>query len=301
MAYKNSRGVSFGALFGALFQAMQWRLLLLWVLLMLIPAIVVALPLARSLGDMLNHSVHADEWARGFDALMFGDMVRGLMDSSGAIGGAFFAALIITLLLSPLLNGMIVGSGRAGRSLGFGHLLQSGVVEYGRMFRLMLWSLLPYALAAFALKTISGVIDDKADAAVLETQAIAAKHSLVWVMALAVVLAQVIVESARAAYIADPQLRSATVALWRGLLQLLRRPLSSVFAFLLVSAIGFGIAFALGVTRANTTAAGGMNLLLAFLLTQLMVLSIGWMRIARLFSLAEVARSLGFGRRGGAL
>ena len=39
---------------------------------------------------------------------------------------------------------MVVASGRAGRALGFGHLLQSGLIEYGRMFRLMLWSLLPY-------------------------------------------------------------------------------------------------------------------------------------------------------------
>lgn len=298
MAYKNARRVSIGAVFRALFQAMQWRLLLLWILLMLIPAIVVALPLMRSLADMLSHSVHSSAWASGFDAVMFGDMVRGLFDSSGALGGAFFAAVLITIVLSPLLNGMIVGAGRAGRALGFGQLLQAGVVEYGRMFRLMLWSLLPYILAVLAITAVSHVIDDKADDAVLESQVVATKHSLMWVMGLVAVVAQIIVESARAAFIADGQLRSATVAIWRGLLQLLTRPLSSLFAFLLVSVIGFGIAFALGVLRANTTAAGGMNLLLAFLLSQLVVLSIGWTRTARLFSLAEVARSLGMGRRG---
>ncbi|TBR40026.1 MULTISPECIES: hypothetical protein [Dyella] len=301
MAYKNARRVSMGALFGALFQALQWRLLLLWIVLMLIPAIVVALPLMGSLNDMLSHSVHADSFAAGFDALMFGEVVRGISDSSNAIRGAVAAGVIITLLLSPLFNGMIVGSGRAGQSLGFSTLWQSGFVEYGRMFRLMLLSLVPFAIAAFVIKTGSGFVDDKADQAVLEAQATAARHTMMWVTGLVVVLAHVIAESARAAYIADPQLRSALVALGRGFMQLLRRPLSSVFAFLLVSVIGFGIAFALGVARAHTTAFGGMNLLLAFVLTQLVVLAIGWTRIARLFSLAVVARSLGMGRRGAAL
>lgn len=296
MAYNTSRRVSFGAMLGALFQALQWRLLLLWLLLMLIPAIVVALPLARSLGDLLNHSVHSERWASGFDALMFGDTVRFLSDSSGALGGAFFAALAITILLSPLLNGMIVGSGRAGRALGFGHLLQSGVVEYGRMFRLMIGSLVPYAIAGGVFAAISHVIDDKADAAVLESQVTAVRHGLLWVIALAIVLAQVIVESGRAAYIADPQLRSATVALWRGLKQLVRRPLSSLVGYVLVTVIGFGIAFALGVARANTTATGA-HLLVALVLSQLVVVSIGWTRIARLFTLAEVARSLGYASR----
>ncbi|WP_266169511.1 hypothetical protein [Dyella subtropica] len=300
MAYKNTRRVAFGALMGAPFAALQWRLLLLWVLLMLLPAMVVALPLMHALGALLDHSVHADAWARQFDAMMFGDTVRELSDSHGALGGTFFAALAITLLLAPLLNGMIVGSGRAGRSLGFGQLLQSGVVEYGRMFRLMLWSLLPYAAAVMLVKTGMNMLDDKTEAVTLESQAVSATYLVAWLSGLWVVLAQVIVESGRAAFIADTGLRSATVAIWRGIMQLLRRPFSSLFGYLFITAIGFGIAFALGVARAHTTPAGGLSVLLAFLLSQLVVVAIGWMRIARLFALAEVARSLvGGGRRVG--
>ena len=59
-----------------------------------------------------------------------------------------------------------------------------------------------------------------------------------------------------------------------------------------------GVAAALGVARAHTTAVGS-GLLLGFLLTQLAVAAMAWMRIARLFSLAEVARSLSGARRAG--
>lgn len=296
MAFKNSRRVSLGALFGAPFAALQWRLILLWTLLLLLPTLIAALPLMSALGAMLNHSVHADAWARQFDAMMFGDVVRGLSAGGGALRGAVFAGLVLTLLLSPLLDGMVVGSGRAGRPLGFGHLLQSGVVEYGRMFRLMLWSLVPYGVAAWAVKTGMDALQDKTESAVLESQAQASTHWMLALVVLCVVVAQVIVESGRAAFIADLGLRSATKAIWRGLWQLLRRPFSSLFAYLLVTAVGFGIAFALGVARAHTTAVGS-GLLFGFLLTQLAVAAMAWTRTARLFSLAEVARSLGAGRR----
>ena len=297
MALKNSRRVSLGALLGAPFAALQWRLILLWTLLMLLQALAAALPLLRALDELLGHSVHADAWARQFDVMMFGDTVRELIAGSGALRGGFLAGLLLTLLLSPLLNGMAVGSGRAGRPLGFGHLLQSGVVEYGRMFRLMLWSLLPYAAAVWAVKQGMEALGDKTELAVLESQAHSATHVALVLCGLCVVLAQVIVESGRAAFIADVSLRSATKAIWRGLRQLLRRPFSSLFGYLFVSAIGFGVAFALGVARANTTAVGA-NFLLAFLLTQLAVAAIAWMRTARLFALAEVARSInGGGRR----
>ena len=104
------------------------------------------------------------------------------------------------------------------------------------------------------------------------------------------VLAQAIVESARAAFIADGGLRSATRALGRGFMQLLRRPLSTLLAYLLVSLIGYAIAMAIGMGRVHTPAIGTTGLLLAMLLTQLAVLVIGWVRVARLFALAEVAR-----------
>ena len=289
MAYKNSRRVSLGALLGAPMAALQWRLLLLWTLLLLLPTLAAAMPLLHALGQLLDHSVHADAWARQFDALMFGDVVRNLMNGSGAVHGGLLAGVVLTLLLAPLLNGMAVGAGRAGRALGFAHLLQSGVVEYGRMFRLMLWTAVPYAVAIWAVKWSMDLLDDRTEVAVLEAQARSATHGLLALAVFCVVLAQVVADAGRAAFIADVGLRSAAKAIWRGFVQLLRRPFSSLFAYLLVSGVGFGVAFAVGVARAHVTAVG-FGLVLGFLLAQVVVMVMGWMRVARLFALAAVAR-----------
>lgn len=299
MAYKTSRRVDFAAVAMAPFAALQWRLLLLWMLLTLIVTAVAALPFLQAMGALIDHSTHVPAWARGFDALMFSDAGAALSREHAVLHGAGLASLLLMLFLLPWLNGMVVASGRSGRPLGFGGLLQGGLVEYGRMFRLMLWSLGPYALAGFLASLGFDHADDRSDAAILESQADAALHVALWLTGLVVVLAQVWVESARAAFIADTSLRSATVAMLRGLLQLLRRPISTVLIYLVLTLVGFAIALGLGLLRVHTLAVGTQGLIVAFALSQLVVAALGWMRIARLFALADVARSLGMGRRSG--
>jgi hypothetical protein len=302
MVNLHSRRMNFGAATRAPFVAMQWRLLLLWTLLLWLPTAVVSLPLWSRLGDLLDHSVHAQDWAAHFDATMFGDAIAALSDDTGWFHGVALLGLLLTLLLMPFLNGMLVGSGRAGRTLGFSHLLQCGIVEYGRMFRLMLWSILPYAamvwLASFAFDAAHRI----AAGAVLESKADSASHMATWVTLALFLLVQAIMESGRAAFIADSGLRSATRAFGRGLLQLLRRPFSTLLFFLLVSVIGYAIAAALGVARIHTPAIGFGGAVLAVVLAQLVVLVIGWVHVARVFALTEVARSLPMpARRGGGL
>lgn len=297
MAYKSSRRVDLGAVALAPFAALQWRLLLLWILATLIATSVAALPLLQSLGALLDHSTHAHEWARQFDGLMFGDVAVALSKQQAKLHGAGLASVLLMLLWLPWLNGMVVASGRAGRSLGFGPLLQGGLAEYGRMFRLTLWSILPYALAGLLVQWGLDWADDRSDVATLQSQADKAQHIAWWAAGIVIVLTQAWVEAARASFIADVGLRSATVAMLRGLLQLLRRPLSTLLAYLLITALGFAIALAFGLLRAHTVSVGAHGLLWGFLLTQLVVVALGWMRIARLFALADVGRSLGLGRR----
>ncbi|HEX8777830.1 MAG TPA: hypothetical protein VF738_06895 [Rhodanobacter sp.] len=279
----------FGALFSAMGAALQWRLLLLWLLLMLLPATVVALPLWRTLGGLLDHSVHAGAWARQFDPLMFGDTLGALSGHTAWLGGAALLALLLTLLMAPFLDGMAVGSGRAARTLGFGALLQNGWLEYGRMFRVMLWALLPYAVVAAVAAAGTHVAEQHAGRAVLESQADAWSHGVHGVLLAVFVLAQAIVESARAAFVADTGLRSATRAFGRGFMQLLRRPLKTLLFYLVVSVLGLAIAAVLGIARIHTTAVDG-GFWLAVLLGQWIVLVLAWMRVARLFALARLAR-----------
>lgn len=301
MAYNVSRRVDLGSLLRAPFAALQWRLLLLWVLLLLVPTAVVSLPLWRSLSGLLDHSVHATAWAQSFHAMMFGDVVSQLGQHNGWVGGAGFAGLLVTVLLLPLLNGMVVASGRAGRALTFGHLLQSGMIEYGRMFRLMLWSLLPYAVVIGGTALAFTFADKQAEKAVLESQADSSRDVALFVLCALFVLAQVVMESARASFIVDVGLRSATRAFGRGFMQLLRRPFSSLLGYLLVTAICLGIALLLGRLRVATPAIGAGGFVLALLLTELAVVVTGWMHVARVFVLARVAVSLNPSRRAGGI
>jgi hypothetical protein len=301
MAYISTRRVSLGAMLRAPFAALQWRLLLFWLLFFLLPAAVVSLPLWRALGELLDHSVHAPAWASSFNAMMFGDVMAALGKQDGGLHGAALAGLLVTVLLLPLLNGMVVASGRAGRALGFSHLLQSGIIEYGRMFRLMLWSVLPYAIAIGGAALAFGVAHKQAAKAVLESQADAGAQVAMWVLGVLFVLAHAVLESARGAFIADLSLRSATRALGRGIVQLLRRPLSTLIGYLVISAIGYLVLLAFGMGRIHTPAVGLGGFLLALLLSQLAVATMGWTHAARIFALAEVAASLQPSRRAGGL
>jgi hypothetical protein len=300
-SYPASRQGGSGSLGRALLAATQWRLLLLWLLGLALPTLLLALPLWSSLAGLLDHSVHAAAWARSFSAMMLGDTLAAVGAQPGALRGSALASLLCLLLLAPFLSAMAVGSGRAGRPLGIGHLLQCGVVEYGRMFRLALWSLLPYAAVAGVAAAAFAVAGKYGDKAVLESQAELARHAALWVLGVVFVLAQAAVESARAAFIADLGLRSATRALGRGIGLLLRHPLRTLLCYLLITAAGYVAALALGVARLRVTAAGGSGFLLALLASQGMVLVMGWTRIARLFALAEVARVGAPRRRGNAL
>lgn len=288
----STRRTDVGAVLRAPVAALQWRLLLLWLVLLLLPTALAAFPVWRALADLLDHSVRAQEWARRFDGMVFGDTMSALGESSAWFHGSLVLSVAFALLLGPFLSGMAVATGRAGRSLAFGQLLQSGVIEYGRMFRLMLWSLLPYAIAIGLGAMAIGAAHKSADRAVLESVADRYQHTAIWVLAVLFVLAHAMVESARAAFIVDPGLRSATRALGRGFMQLLRRPLGTLLSYLFIDAVGLAIALAFGVARVQTTAVGLGGFLLALLFAELAVLALGWMRIARLFALAAVGRSL---------
>ena len=292
MASNNARSIGFGAVLSAMLAAAQWRLLLLWLLIMLIPATIVALPLRHMLGGLLDNSVYANQWAQNFNAMMFGDTIYALSRHPGWLGAVAILGTLMTLLLSPFLNGMIVGSGRAGRVLGFGALLQSGFVEYGRMFRVMLWSLLPYAVVMVVASVGMHMADKHSEQAVLESLA-DTYHSIAhWVLLIVFVLAQLVVESARAAFIADTNLRSATRAFGRAFGQIIRRPLWTVVFYLVVTLIGVVLAAVFGMARIHVTAFGVVGFVFALVLSQFIVLALGWMHTARLFALSDVARSV---------
>lgn len=293
MTTGDTHKVKFVVVMGAVRAATQWRLLLVWALLLSLPTAIVAVPLWRSLAAILDHSIRAQAWADHFNVLMFGDTIGVLTQGSFAwFGATFLLGLLLTLLLSPFLNGMLVGTGRAGHALGFNQLLQCGVVEYGRMFRVMLWSILPYAVVAVAVGAGFSWADKVGEHAVLESRADAASHAVFWLLGILAVLAHTAMESTRAAFITDTSLHSATRAFGRAWMQLLRRPFSSLIYFVLISVVGYAVAFAFGLARVHTPAVSPLGWVLAVLITQCVVIAIAWTHVARVYALAEVARSL---------
>jgi len=83
---------------------------------------------------------------------------------------------------------------------------------------------------------------------------------------------------------------SAVLAWWGGVKLLLRRPLALLGSYLVITALGLAIAALLALARLRVPALGAGGTAAAFLLTQLAVLALGWMRSARLFALIALAR-----------
>lgn len=267
---------------------LQWRIMLLWILVTLLPTLVVSLPLWAALDGLLGFNVHADSYAAHFDGIMFGDVMGSLQGSDHRLGMAFVAGVLLTLAVSPFLTGMVVSSGRAGRALSFGALLQGGATEYGRMLRLLILSLIPYALFGMAMHGLQGLAQDKADSAFLESSADAWAHLALGLIVLVFAIVQCIVESARAAYIADITLRSAFRALGRGFMAFIRRPVATLLVYLVITLVGAVLAVLIASWRGHTTAVGS-GVLVAFLIVQVGVIVVAWMRTARLLALARLA------------
>jgi hypothetical protein len=282
-----NRRVGFATCMRASRAALQWRLLLLWIVAMLIPTAIVAVPVWSKLGALLDHSVHSGEWARHFDALAMTDvygMTRGFT-------GVSVMSLIATLLLSPSLTGMAVTAVRAPRSPSFGELLRGGARAYWPMLRLLLWALLPFGVAAIVGAIGFAFAYVFSTRAVLESQADAAMWIAGVFTAMLLLLAHAMVESGRAQFAADPTLRSAWRALWRGIDTLLRRPFATFGMYVGVSVVGYALALLLAMLRVRTTAVGFTGFLAAMALTQLITAALAWQRTARLFALTELART----------
>lgn len=286
----NSQRQNIGFL-GSLGAGLQWKLLLTWLLLMLVPVAVAAWPMNAALSSLLDHSVHAKAWGESFDALGMGDAMVQLSKSMPAIGAAAMAGFFISLLLSPFLTGMVVTSARLSHRPGFSELMHGGLREYWRMFRVILWSLVAWAVAIGIGIMLMRMAGEHAKTVVLESQADLWQRLAMAVFIVLLVIAHAIAESSRAQFASDPNLGSATRAWGRGLKMVFGRPLATFGMYLGVSIIGYLLVLAFGMLRVRMPAVGVGGVIMAFVLAQLVVLSLAWMRTARIHALASVRRS----------
>ncbi len=277
-------------LFAAMRPALQWRLLLLWLLGLLLPALAASLPVWRWFGAALDQTVNVQAYARRLDLAAITDMASLHTHYATALASGGVVALVLTLLLSPLLTGAAITAARAPRPLGFAALVAGGVHEYGRLLRTLVWAIVPLGLAAFLGGMGMGAAEDHGASAVLESSADNARLGAFVVMAVLLLLAHATLDAGRAVLALDRRRTSAVMAWAAGLELLARRPLATVGVYFGVSIVGFGIAALLAVARINVPALGAGGILGAFLMAQLAVLALAWMRCARLFGLMELAR-----------
>ncbi|MFC5549561.1 hypothetical protein [Massilia aerilata] len=279
-------------LFGAMRAALQWRLMLWWAVLLLLPTVVASLPVWQMLGASLDHSVHAPQLAQKLDMLAIADLIGGVRERFGAaIGSGGIVALALTLLLSPLLAGMTIHAARATKRPGFIDLLAGGAQEYARMFRMLVWSAVPLLIVGIVAGIAFKVAGKSAESAILESEAERASHIALFVTALAFVLVHATIDAGRALLANERRRRSAIVAWWGGVRLMMRRPLTLLAVYVIVTGAGLLLAALLALARLHVPAIGAGGTAAAFLLTQLAVLVLGWMRSARLFAMMAMVRA----------
>lgn len=286
--HRNRAGL--GVVFSAAWSALQWRLLLLWLVGLALPTAIVTLPVGRTLGALLDNSVHAADWARGFDINAFGDVFTTFGKSGAALGAGVTLALLVTALLSPLLSGFALTAVRAPRTPGFGELVHGGVAEYWRLFRLMLVALIPLGIAVGIGAGAIGWASKHTEHAILASEVEHANRMALGLLAVLFVVAHATVEAARGQFAADGHLRSAFRAWFRGLMLVMRRPIATLGVYLLLGAVAAGLVYLLGGWRIGIPRATVGGVALACLVTQLISLTLAWLRTARLFAYAELGK-----------
>jgi hypothetical protein len=272
--------------------ALQWRLLVLWTGLLLLPTMVAALPVWQLLSANLDHSVQAATLAARLDLIAFADLAGSIARAGSVVSNGGLVALLLTLLLSPLLSGMTIAAARAPQQLGFAALLAGGVLEYGRLLRMLVWALVPLGVAGALAGVALGAADKYGETAILAADASNANLAATAVAALLFLLAGATLDAGRAMLAIDRRRRSAVRGWWHGLKLLKRRPLAVLGAWVGITALGLALAGLLGIARINVPPLGVGGFLAAFVLTQLAVAALAWMRSARLVALMELARDV---------
>ena len=270
--------------------ALQWRLLVLWVAVLLIPTALMVFPMWGVLSEQLDHTLHASELAHQLTPNAIADLLAAF-HAAGIVQSAATAALIVTLLCSPLLSGMAISAARKkNEAQTFGGLMHGAISEYGRMFRLSLWAIVPLGVAGGIGSAVINLADDYSRNALLRSDADLANHAALGLTLLLLAIALVTVDAGRAQFALSVKRRSAIKAWWRGCKLLIKRPVDSIGSYLALSIAGLLVAALLAFLRINVPHVSLPGFLLGLMLTQLAAAALAWMRNARLFALIDMAR-----------
>ncbi len=266
----------------------NWRIGIIWIVATLVPTAIVALPVGRLLADALDHSMFAAEWAKGWDLTAIIELVSNSADSTAVLAGAATVSVIVTLLLSPLLSAMVISTANDAQPPGFVALFQGGARSYGRMFRMLLWSAVPFGVAAGIGGVAVHIAKKMGEKAILESTAHHEHTAAVIFLLALLLLAHITVDAGRAQFALDAGRRSAVKAWWRGVKFLKVQPLAAFGSYLGLTVAGLALMALLGLIRINLPHASLLGILVALCLTQLIVMTAVWMRTSRLLALVQI-------------
>ena len=269
--------------------ATHWRLGLLWIVATLIPTLILAIPAGTMLAEALDHSIFASQWAQQWNLTVVFELMRNYPQFGQGLLGAAIVSGLVTLLLWPMLTAMIVSIAQADQPIGFVALLQGGVRAYGRMLRMLLWSLIPFGIAFAIGGGALHLVKKLGRNAILESTTDHQHTAAVIVLVVLLVLAHITVEAGRAQLGIDPARRSAVKAWWRGVKLLRARPMAMFGSYLLLTAAGLIVMALLAVLRINLPRTSLIGIVVGLGVTQLIVMWVVWMRSSRLFALMRIS------------
>jgi hypothetical protein len=292
MMTTTSPAFRFAAVPKAARSALQWRLLLLWAIGLLLPTLAVALPFFNVLGNQLDHSVHASALAQELDMTAVADLMAAVQRDSAALSVGAAVAFVLTLLVSPLLTGMVIAAARAELTLGFHGLFAGGLREYPRMLRMLVWAVVPLGICIAIGGAGMDAAGKYAGKAILASEGSNATMAATALLGVLLLLVHATVDAARATLATDRRRRSVVKAWWAGCKLLARRPVATLGVYLIISVVGLLLAAVLAYARINVPHVSVIGFIGALVLTQAAVVSIAWMRSARLFAMIDLARSV---------
>jgi len=277
---------------GAMRSALEWRLLTLFVATVLWTTLVATFPSWGVLASVLDYSPRAKEIAGSFDLLAFEDMSMALYRSAAPVTSGFALATLLGVLSWPFLAGVAIGATRRDRPRSFAEVLDGGIVYYGRMLRIGLVAIVPFALiGVVSIVAFRGALH-YARHAILDSRATLGYRFAIAVTLLVFFLVHATIEVGRAAFGADDHLRSGWSAWLSGVRLTTRHPWPVLGAYVGATLTSYAVASALLILRLRISGPSGATLLTGFVLTQLAVASLGWGRATRLFALTALTRSL---------
>ncbi len=292
MSHTSTNQAGFSAtVAGAGRRALQWRLLLLWIAVLLIPTAMLAVPLWQIFSDQLDHTLHAADLAQRLTLNAVSDLLVSVVYDGAALKSVSMLAASFVMLATPFLNGMVVTAARSADAPGFVALIQGGAAEYWRMFRMLIVSLLPLAIAIGLGSAAMNGADKFAEHAILKSSADHMGLAAQIVLGLLMVLALASIDAGRAQFALSSKKRSAFKAWWRGCKLIAKRPAATLGSYVVLTLVGVIVFAVFGLLRINVPHANLAGFIVGVVFTQLAAVALAWTRGARVFALADIAKT----------